>query len=118
MSGIEKRHEMKIKSYYMEERFRVEKELEKELNTERMLAAQKREQRKKQMDELWKWKQKAKMEDEKSRQMRSIQIVMQDAGSSSGSDRSIPGAVSDGSSGQLHVPGRGWIRNIISITGL
>lgn len=105
VSSIEKRHEMKVKTYYMEERFRMEKEIENELKTERMLEAQKREQRKKQMEELWKWKQKAKMEDEKSRQMRSIQMVMQSVGNASGSNRSIPSTVSDGSTGQLHGQG-------------
>ena len=68
----------------------MEKEIERELENERKIAAQKREQRKKQMEELWRWQQRAKTGDEKARQMRSIQQTMQGTNSSSGSNKSIP----------------------------
>ena len=68
----------------------MEKELERELENERKLAAQKRDQRKKQMDELWKWQQRAKLEDQK----RSLHHMMHGASSSSG-NKSVP--ISQGS---------------------
>ncbi len=94
---IEKQQELKLRANFMEEKYKLEKELAKEVETERKLALQKREQRKKQMEELWRWQQRAKVEEEKSRQKKSIQRVMEGAGNMSGSNRSIP---SSGGSGK------------------
>ncbi len=96
VSTIEKRHQMKLQANFMEERYKMEKEIAKELETERILALQKREQRKKQMEELWKWQQRAKMDNEKTRQKQSIQRVMQGVGSLSGSQKSIPSSEGSG----------------------
>ncbi len=104
VTTVEKQQELKLRANFMEEKYKMEKEIAKELETERKLALQKREQRKKQMEELWHWQQRSKVEEEKSRQKQSLQRVMEGvAGSTSGSNRSIHTS-SDGSGihAQLH----------------
>ena len=77
INELERRRDMKLKAFFLKEKFNREKQIADELEWKRKLAQRKREQERIATEERWLREQKSKIQDKKTREKQSHKIVMQ-----------------------------------------